>query len=135
MRLWCNGKTRMKHIILDPSIKKLRCALGDISVWVESGDGERMEQLELPIIAVRVGNLFILCDFDEPALLRPASKECVSEKLPVPEREVEVFYWDEDDPFLHGMEAHYKSVQIGDVLFEVVREQTGCAEFMRCAFF
>lgn len=137
MQRYFHDSTRITRIILDPSLTKLRCRFGDIAVRVETDDVEKLEQLDLAIVGVRVGNLFILCDPDEPPLPLAlcAHNERVSETIPVPEREVEVFYFGNDDPFLHGIEVRYKSVQICDVLFEVVKEETGCAEFMRCAFF
>ncbi|MEJ5365822.1 MAG: hypothetical protein WHS86_12015 [Desulfosoma sp.] len=137
MRGWFNGMQRMREIILDPSVTILACRFGDIAVTVETEDHEKMERLCLGIVGVRVSNLLILS--------RPeAQSQCEEmrvcnpypwERIPVPEREVEVFYLGGDDPSNHGIRLRYKTIRVWDILFEVIFEETGYGEFMRCLFF
>lgn len=136
MARWIDAQKRFKQIFLDTSIKKLVCRYGEIAVSVASGDAKTlMKTPDLAVVAVRVGNLLILCSPEIPPLSVPMAEGDVSETMCVPESEVEVFYWGEDGCFYHAIDAHHKTVQIGELLVRVVQAQSARAEFIRCAFY
>ncbi|MBC7360279.1 MAG: hypothetical protein H5U10_17255 [Desulfacinum sp.] len=137
MAPWFNGMERMKELILDPSVDKMVCRFGDIHVRVETEAFEKLMRLDFSVLAVRLGNLFVLSNPHEPPLPEEMRAEHVEpvETLPISERDVEVFYLGGDDPRNHGIGVRYRTVQVMDTVFEVVPEDTGYGPFLRCVLF